>query len=68
MKELYISPELEILCFAPAQALASIGIGNVGFKTGTGSNYGNGLDSDPDATGQYEETVAPDSGEAPMGG
>ena len=33
MKQLYISPELEILCFAPAENLAS----NFGFDTGPGA-------------------------------
>lgn len=57
MKELYISPELEILSFAPMQKLA--GTWGNSFNTyGTGRNAAN-LDSTPEATGDYNEPVNP---------
>lgn len=58
MKELYISPELEILSFAPMQKLAGT-YGNA-FNTYAGnSNYNSGMDSKPEATGDYTEPVNP---------
>lgn len=59
MKELYISPELEILLFAPVQNIAGT-YGN-SFNTWSigGTNDRNGLDSNTEAEGDYTEPVDP---------
>ena len=58
MKELYISPELEILSFAPMQKLAG-SWGNSFSTYGGNTNHGNGMDSTPEATGDYNQPVDP---------
>lgn len=55
MKELYISPELEIVSFAALQQLA----GTWGTTYGIPSSK---VDSTPEATGDYNEPVTPEEG------
>ena len=52
MKELYISPELEILCFLPAQGIA----------TATWQSVDDGLSTVESKPGDYDETVDPGEG------
>lgn len=59
MKELYISPELEILSFAPMQKLAGTWGNSFNTYGNAGTNHGNGMDSNPEATGDYTEPVDP---------
>lgn len=59
MKELYISPELEIVSFAALQQLAGTWGTTYGItKAGSSSN----VDSTPEATGDYNEPVTPEEG------
>lgn len=55
MKELYISPELEILCFAPIENLASVTI-----PTFEGGNSG-GV-STGEVGGDHDSTFTPGEG------
>lgn len=55
MKELYISPELEILCFAPVENLASVTI-----PTFEGGNSG-GV-STGEVTNDHDYTITPSEG------
>lgn len=51
MKELYISPELEILCFAPACSIATFGQ--------TGKAIDNGLSNEESRPGDFNQPVNP---------
>ena len=55
MKELYISPELEILCFLPAQGIASATWQNQ-------RAIDDGLSTGESFPGDYDETVDPGEG------
>ena len=48
MKELYISPELEILCFLPMEGIASNPVWQQTRGANSGLSYGDHLDTDQD--------------------
>ena len=53
MKELYISPELEILCFLPAQGIAST------FGQQSRAQLDNGLSNEESRPGDFNQPVNP---------
>lgn len=55
MKELYISPELEILCFLPVEGIASATWANQ-------RAIDDGLSTNESRPGDYDETVDPGEG------
>ena len=55
MKELYISPELEILCFLPVQGIATASWGT--WANGKSDLVDNGLSTGEDFDSDYNEGV-----------
>jgi len=53
MKELYISPELEILCFLPFEGIASNTFGQ------TGRSISDGLSTEETRPGDFNDPVDP---------
>ena len=56
MKELYISPELEILCFLPMEGIATVA------EPTLPNALDNGLSTGESRPGDYDETVDPGEG------
>jgi len=56
MKELYISPELEILCFLPMEGIATVA------EPTLPNARDNGLSTGESRPGDYDETVDPGEG------
>ena len=55
MKELYISPELEILCFLPMQGIATVTPYDL--PSANGKSVDNGLSTGEDFDSDYNEGV-----------